>query len=321
MFDGRTPSSFVYDDLRSFGGLSNRDAALILLSERPIYGGRSPRDRVGERTFLSREVVHQAPENANPVIYDNFAKSAPAIVSSMARRMGGRAAYAQIAEHYAGDVATELASILDRFRLDGRIYLNTVRRMGSVQISLEVDRATLFVMAFLSAGCLSDPRTAASSVEKYLQSRYNSKLVTIEAEMGSAGPVSVQASQGVDQLGIVRVVDDAVKPPIYALSSGSKGTVVGSIPTEGSCVTDVEVDVSRQHLTIWHQDDRWWCRGLDSTNGTQLISGATKELVIVELPRSLRKGPQDKSQPVEINPGDILCLGLSTRFLVLRMQA
>ena len=118
-----------------------------------------------------------------------------------------------------------------------------------------------------------------------------------------------------EPLGLVRVIDGVLQPRIYQLSAGPQGTVIGGVETEGSCITDVAADVSPQHLVIWQQEGRWWCQGLDTANGTQLIDGATKALVNVELPRILRQG--EPTRPVEIHPGDALCLGLRTRFLVL----
>lgn len=56
--DRETPRSVMFDDLRKFGGITNRDTAWMLLRSTPMAGGKAPRDRVDERTFLSREVVH-----------------------------------------------------------------------------------------------------------------------------------------------------------------------------------------------------------------------------------------------------------------------
>lgn len=52
--DRETPRSVMFDDLRKFGGITNRDTAWMLLRSTPMAGGKAPRDRVGERTFLSR---------------------------------------------------------------------------------------------------------------------------------------------------------------------------------------------------------------------------------------------------------------------------
>ena len=51
-----------------------------------------------------------------------------------------------------------------------------------------------------------------------------------------------------------------------------------------------------------------------SLNGTALISGASGSIATVELPRAQRGG--QASPVVPIAPGDTLCLGVQTCFLV-----
>lgn len=317
--DNHTPSSFLYDDLRRNAGLSNRDAAHIMLSAKPLYAGRSPRDRINERTFLSREVVHANPDNVNPSVFGDFSQSAQTITGRLVNALGGgEGAYAQVVARYSGETAQQMAAILNAYGRDGRIYTNTVMRVRSAQLRRENDRAVLLVMAFVAVGCLADPRAAASVVEQFTRRQLATDLVTMETSSGQRGRAPKAGAAAPDALGLVRVVDGAVKPPIHALSTDPQGTVIGSLPIEGSCITDVEVDVSRQHLVVWYQNGAWWCQGLGSTNGTYLISGSTKEVTPVELPRSARG--TTKPSPVRLQAGDTLCLGINTRFLVMRVR-
>lgn len=46
-----TPSSYMYSDLRSFGGITNKEAASELLTDQTPCGNGAPRDRINERTF------------------------------------------------------------------------------------------------------------------------------------------------------------------------------------------------------------------------------------------------------------------------------
>ena len=314
----QTPGSYMYDELRKTAHLSNRDAAQILLSDRPIFAGRSPRSRISERTFLSRDVVHVQPDNVNPAIFAEFSQSAYTITSRLVGAYGGGAnAYAQIVERYSGQVAQQMSSILNAYGRDGRIYTNTVMRLRSVSLKRQNDRAVLLVMAFIAVGCLADPHAVSEIVEQFTRKQLASSLGTVI----SGGPKrggTVIGLEATDQLGLVRVVDGAVRPPIHPLSLDPAGTIVGSLPTRSNAITDVEVDVSRQHLVIWCQGGSWWARGMDSTNGTHLITGNTQEIVPVELPRALRSG--GPSAPVEIHPGDTLCLGRYTRFLVMSVR-
>lgn len=319
MRNNQTPSAFMFEDIHAHTGLSNRAVAEILLSSRPIYAGRSPRDRIGERTFLSREVVHVTPDRVNPALYADFSHSAQTLTAHIVAAYGhGSAAYNKTVEHYGGSAAQQMAEIIYSFGYDWRIYANTVKRILTMHLPREADRAVLVVMSFLATGCLVDPRAAADVVLQFSKRKLSRDLATIESAPKLRAQQTLFDSQD-DVLGLVRVINGAVRPPIYQLSAEAKGTMIGSLPIEGSCITDVEVDVSRQHLIIWRQYERWWCQGLGSTNGTFVIRSGTKELVTVEAPRASRL-PNEKSAPVEICEGDTICLGRRTRFLVMRMS-
>lgn len=314
----QTPGSYMYDELRKTAHLSNRDAAQILLSDRPIFAGRSPRSRISERTFLSRDVVHVQPDNVNPALFADFSQSAQTITSRLvAAYGGGESAYAKIMERYSGEVAQQMSNTLYAYGRDGRVYTNMVMRLRSVSLRRQNDRAVLLVMAFITVGCLADPYAATEAVERFTQQHLASSLGTVI----SGGPKrggTVIGLEATDQLGLVRVVDGAVRPPIHPLSLDPAGTVIGSLPSASSAITDVEVDVSRQHLVVWCQGGSWWIRGMNSTNGTYLISGSTQEIIPVELPRAMRG--DSTGAPVEIHPGDTLCLGRYTRFLVMSVR-
>lgn len=71
-----TPSSYMFADLRMFGGITNKEAAKELLTDKANYGGAAPRDRINERTFLSRKIVHAAPSQVHPEFFADFSQSA-----------------------------------------------------------------------------------------------------------------------------------------------------------------------------------------------------------------------------------------------------
>ena len=75
--------------------------------------------------------------------------------------------------------------------------------------------------------------------------------------------------------------------------------------------------VSARHLLITSADDVWYATGLGSTNGTAIMRPGSSEPVVVEPPRSER--PDGTVRPTRIKQGDILCLGSTTRFLVVRL--
>ena len=81
MFSEPTPSSVLYTDLKQYGKISNKNAALLLLSTKKGPGGKSPRDLIGNRPVLSRDVVNVAPDNVDPNNYGNFYLSCQTLYS------------------------------------------------------------------------------------------------------------------------------------------------------------------------------------------------------------------------------------------------
>ena len=61
-----TPSSVMYSILKGLK-VSNKDAATILLSPAQKYGEKLLRDRIEERTFLSRLTHAEAPSPKAPL--------------------------------------------------------------------------------------------------------------------------------------------------------------------------------------------------------------------------------------------------------------
>lgn len=318
LFARETPSSVLYDDLHHFGGMSNVDAARVLLSARVGPGGTSPRDRVTSRTFLSRNVVHANPDDVNPAMFADFDVSAQTICSCVLRRHGNdRAA---LVEHYAGDAATRMEGALKSCGRDSQVYANEVARLSCVRLRSEPDRCALLLFLFCACGCLADASHAASLVEEFARRRLAQDISTVQDSVETAGSLAelADASQlGPRSLGLLRMIDGVGRPPILALEPS--GSLVGSLAQGPGAVNDVEPDVSRQHLRIWREGERWLCQGLHSTNGTSIVSGADGEVISVEPPRS-RQNAKFDYPPQELREGDTLCLGKSTRFLVMRIQ-
>lgn len=319
MAERELPSSYMYQDLHVQVGLSNQDLAAILLSPRPIYQGRSPRDRVTERSFLSREIVHMQPDRVNPALFADFSESARHLTSMMvSRRGGGDEAVAAIVAHYAGEAGEGMADVLSQHGRDGQLYLNCMRRLSSVGMKKEVTRASLLLLLFVAAGCLGDSRQAVGVTNQYLQRQLAIDLGTLEAGRQDTRAASARAAVDAPHLGLARLVDGVISLPIHELPADGEETVIGLLVTDGRGITDVGEDVSRRHLAVWARDGRWYCRGLGSKNGSYLISGDDKRRVVIEEPQVRRGGAE--GNPVEVRAGDIVCLGATTQFLALQVR-
>lgn len=303
-FFRETPSSVLYDDLHRFGGMSNIDAARILLSSRVTAGGQSPRDKAESRTYLSRNVVHVSPENVDPSSFAEFEGSTLTVSSRILAKQGhDRQA---IVQHYATEAAQRMAKALAGYALDARVYLNEVTRLAHARLRSEKDRSSLLVMLFCITGCLADPERATGYVEDYARHKLVEDIATSTSDIDESSPET-------SSLGLIRVEGTALVPPIHPLEP--QGTNVGSLASGAGAIRDVKADVSREHLRVWFDGDRWLCQGLHSTNGTRLTSGVTGETLVVEPPRTQRNESVDWP-PQEIREGDRLRLGKSTDFLV-----
>lgn len=317
-----TPSSVMFQDLKTFGRVSNRDAALLLLNPDARYGGASLLERVlSNRSFLSREVVHADPRDVVPSRFCDLAPASLTLAGRVADALGPADPYARIAEHYLGPAADAMRQALDDNELDGQIYANALAKIAQAGLPTERSRAVLCLMLFVATGCLQDPRAAAALVEAYATTKLSSGLYTTETSVGPgyARSLEEQGPQGAGTtLGLMRVAAEGVRLPAYRLSTAPEGTVIGTLAPGADDITDVERDVSRLHLRIWRDHGRWWAQGLGSTNGTTLVSGATGRTSVVEPPRGLRE-PGVVYPPKELFHGDTLCLGATTRFVVLRV--
>lgn len=130
--DRETPRSVMFDDLRKFGGITNRDTAWMLLRSTPMAGGKAPRDRVDERTFLSREVVHAPVERPRPELFADITQTAQNITARLISNLGGsEMARAMVAEHYSGEAADAMRESLSAYGLDDRIYRNACDRIAA----------------------------------------------------------------------------------------------------------------------------------------------------------------------------------------------
>ena len=113
--------------------------------------------------------------------------------------------------------------------------------------------------------------------------------------------------------------DGSMRSQVYRISEEPGGTVIGSLACEPRSITDVEGDVSRRHLKIELDDGSWYAEGLGSTNGTVVFEPGADEPYPIELPRSQRVRAGRGTARRRIRHGDVLQLGSSTRFLVVRV--
>lgn len=103
----RTPSSEMYGDLRSFGGITNCAAASILISSKSDLFSH-----VSNRPFLSRKITNAAPGSIDPTEFSNFGISTQTLFSKIISNLGGANARRLVSAHYAGPAALNMQEAL-----------------------------------------------------------------------------------------------------------------------------------------------------------------------------------------------------------------
>lgn len=315
--EGESPCGVLFETFKSFAGISNRDLASVVLTDRPLAGGRSPRERIYEdKTYLSRTVVHGKPGDLSPACFADFAESTHVLYSKMRSASKKPLTSAQISEYFAGQGAQEMATACRAFDLDGALYLNTVNHLTLMEGVGDADRSYLLLMLFLETGCLQDAKAAASHVLQHSKRMFNASPVT--QTPGAFQDQTLSAAEDV-RLALFRVKGNRLSGAPHVLSTGPQGTEIGYLSMAADSITDVEQTVSRHHLLLFRAEDgKWFARGLGSRNGTVLISGDDRSEVLIEPPRSKSEGfvPED----VQIKSGDKLVLARDTIFMVMQID-
>ena len=313
-----SPSSVMYADFKDFG-LKNRDAALILLDCDRSFGDTTMRDRIESRTRLSRAIVHVAPGGVSKGLFNDFAESSQTImsrISSMMKERRETEVTRKIAVHYAGPAAQDMQTALREYGIDESMYRNAVNRISNMGLVGEADRALLYLMLFVVTGCTGDPRMAVDEVESFSSNRVGATYRTTEASFDDYREDDIGEDDYV--LGLMRIVGGKLKGTngLYRIEPTESGTEIGALASGANSITDVDEDVSRHHARIYKQGRSYYIVGLKSTNGITVISGEDKVERVVEPPK--RERPRDYvAQPFEIFPTDTICLGVSTRFMVM----
>ena len=317
-----SPSAVMYAELKDLG-IKKSDAATLLLDTKRNFGGGLLGDRVESPSQLTRYIVQTAPGEMGRALFQDFGHSSQTIMGRIAAKLrkGGMTsaeAHAAIAERFSGESAEAIQRALDEYGIDSSVYRNALAHVGGLELENETDRTALYVMLFLITGCLGDPAEAAREVERFAANRMGAAFRTTEASWDDEKPDEPR-SEKIDEplLGLMRIVDGRLKGgSLHRLSTQPDGTEIGALAAGNETITDVDPDVSRHHARIYRENGHWYIVGLKSTNGTTIISGGDKLERIVEPPKKDR--PRDyQPEPAEILPSDTICLGSSTRFLVM----
>lgn len=309
----------MYAELKTLG-ISNRDAAIVLLDSDRMYGDSTVLNRIDSRTQLSRSFVHVAPGEVPPFLFRDFQQSSLTLMGRIIAKSKSRNqadAVRQLSERLSGEAAEAMQKALRDYNIDDSVYRNALARIANLELDSETDRALLYLMLFVVTGCTGNPQEGALTVERFSADRVGASFKTTEATVG----VADEQTEDDYALGLMRIVSGRLKGPdaFYRLAANERGTEIGALSSEPGAITDVDEDVSRRHARIYKEGAHWYIVGLKSTNGTTIISGDDKMEYVVEPPKRER-GRDYTPKPREIFPTDTICLGASTRFMVMPMM-
>lgn len=314
-----TPSEVLFDELRRYAYINNRDAARMLLNNQSVDGRPAPRLKVTDKTFLSRRVVHVIPgkDKIDPDMFRDFTLSVPELVAAITTKTKNALLQdsPETREVYR-EAVDKMAQALDAWGRDGNILRNAIDRIAVVPGLTLTERFVLGFLGFTVSGCLADPVTAVDTQRSYSKEKLAVTFSTMETEIIDHA-VKDDDSPNDTCLGLMRIdADGTALSQIYPLNKEPGGTVIGSFAQGPNAITDVGVDVSHEHLRIKWNGKAWIASGMGSTNGTIVLSKQGKTQT-VEMPAKMRSADRMPNH-IEIHAGDKLMLGATTSFLAIR---
>ena len=311
------PHSVMYMAMKQFGGISYKDLAAMLFAPDFAYGGVPMRERLQERTFVTRNVVHAEPGRFTERNYVNLPQLAERIGSILLSKHQGKEGRRLIGEYFAQEACDDMCASLLAMGASDALYRNIVSRISQMELSRDADKVALLVLQFVATGCLDDPVRAADITMERSRQIVDSSFRTSIAREGD----NALAPDDDDpvQLGLCRVVGGKLIMPVHALATDDLGTEIGALSTASHAINDVDETVSKRHARVFRDEQgHWLVEGLGSTNGTFVVRGDTKKREVVEPPKADRQ-PGEAHPPARIHPSDLLCLGEATQFMVVAL--
>lgn len=316
----QTPCGALFDILKRYGGISHKELASMVLSERPLADGRSPVSRASDRSWISRFVVHAPADGSQERLFRDYGVAAQRVMNRLRSGHAGPRTCAEILDLVCGEHGEAMTRALDARGEDVRLYRNALARMRDGEGYTVGERAEAAMVLFIAAGCSASVGRAVDYATDYIRCFLGGRLGTPTSCPVSLDPRKAQVDLVLPRvLGFVRIVDGVIASEPYWVSSDSDGAEIGALATGEHDITDVDGDVSAHHARVWHEsadaapDDgaampsqgRWMLGDLGSSNGTVVVDGDGSVPV--------RVTPGD---PVEVHPGDEVRLGSRTTFVL-----
>lgn len=314
-----TPCTVLFGVMKRCGKISYKELAGLILSGKPLSDGRSPVSRVNDRTWVSRFIVHAPAGSLQDAYFCDFGISSLRVVSRLKSKEGRGLTSKQVLELVCGPQGAAMQDALVACHQNVTLYNNVLERLKDGSHFSIDERAEVSMVLFIAAGCTANVQRAVSYALDFLQSVQGRHLATPV----SAYPLDAAREAGGSTAGaqppclqLIRVEQGCVVGEPCWVYPTSEGVEVGALALSSGAITNVGKGVSAHHARIWcSEQGEWFIEGLGSRNGTVVISGSTRERIVVEPPCNAREGFETK--PVRIKSGDELLLAGDTAFIVL----
>lgn len=316
----KTPCFVLFETMKKRGGISYKELASIILSGKPLSDGRSPVSRIDDRSWVSRFIVHAPAGTLHDGYFADYSISALRLISRLKSKRGRSLSGEQIFDMIAVDRRDAMEEALAAHHQDALLYRNVLERLRQNEGFSHDERAEIAMVLFLTAACTSDVRRAADAAMDFTKSFHGAGVatplvtprITKRLEDEGASPMAANIT-----IGLLRVKDGYVVGAPHWVTAPSGEMIVGTMASEDNAMTDVESDVSTRHARIWKDDEgRWLIEGLGSSNGTTVLRGSDREVVVVEPPKEGRDEGW-ASGPIELIPGDEVTFASDSTFVVI----
>lgn len=303
-----TPCGALFDVMKKHASISYKELAGLILSNRPLSDGRSPISRVGDRTWISRFIVHAPAGSLQERYFCDCGVAALRVMARLRSRANRPMRGSDVLVMLRDQGIPEMTAALSRIGEDASVLRNVFDRLVCGSGYSEDERADVAMVLFISAGCMGSARKAAAFALEYAQTSHGGRLAATPAIMMRDD--DAEDAREIEplplSLGLLRVVDGYVKGSPHWVDPGSKEIEIGALALGDGDIADVGAGVSAHHARLVREGAAWFVRDLGSTNGTEIVSGATGERMIVH-----------EGSTSRLSAGDRLVLGDDTVFIVI----
>lgn len=172
MNNNPTPCGALFDVMKKHASISYKELAGLILSNRPLSDGRSPISRVGDRTWISRFIVHAPAGSLQERYFCDYGVAALRVMARLRSRTNRPMRGGDVLVMLRDQGIPEMTAALSRIGEDASVLRNVFDRLVCGSGYSEDGRADVAMVLFISAGCMGSARKAAAFALEYAQTSH-----------------------------------------------------------------------------------------------------------------------------------------------------